>query len=260
MQRRKKSKRRKIKKNIDTEILAGFHSVYEAVRSGRRTVVEMWLEQGRYHDLEKIACERRVATHFISSGELKGLATTDKHQGVVARVSRFEYSDLDDVVEKAISDPRGAFIIVLDQIQDPQNLGAVIRTAHCCGAHGLILPKDNAAQVSPVVCRASAGATEYLPILQVTNLVRAINTLKSKNIWVYAMDAAAPQSLYAHDFQGHHAIVFGGEGKGLRRLAKENCDATLSIPMKGRIDSFNISAAAAIVMGEVLRQRHGKNR
>ncbi|MBI4367652.1 MAG: 23S rRNA (guanosine(2251)-2'-O)-methyltransferase RlmB [Deltaproteobacteria bacterium] len=240
---------------MSNEILSGQHAVLEVLRAGRRTVEELFALPDRVAEVRKILGGRKVKMHETTPAALLRLAGTDCHQGLAARVAPYPYVSLDQVLTKAMQGPRGGFLLLLDQVQDPQNFGAVVRTAHCAGVHGMIVPKDHSAPITGAVCRAAAGATEHMLIAQVTNLVQAINTLKSNNIWVVGAEGGAPQSLYEYAFDSHHAIVMGTEGKGLRRLVRESCDILLSIPMEGAIGSYNVSAAAAMILGEVLRQR-----
>lgn len=238
-----------------TEILCGVHAVVEALKAARRRVHEVWATRVRAAEARAAIGSARLPVHEVTAEMLAKVSGTGQHQGIAARVDPFPYTPLDALIRQATADPRGAFFVVLDQVQDPQNVGSVIRTALCAGAHGLILPKDNAASVTPTVCRAAAGATEYLPIGQVTNVVETIKSLKSQNIWIVGADGSAKQTIYEYRFDGGHAIVMGTEGKGLRRLVREHCDILLSIPIAGSISSYNVSAASAMILGEMMRQR-----
>lgn len=234
--------------------------VLEALRAGKRRCHQVFIASGRREAdarrLEEEARRRRVPVKSLPREELTALAGTDKHQGAAARCDTFPPAILEEVVDAAIASPHKGFVVLLDGITDPQNVGSIARTAHLMGVHGLILPRDNAAPISPTVVKASAGATEYLPIAQVTNLAETIRYIKDKGFWVVGAIGESENSIYIHDFQGYHvALVLGSEGKGLRRLVRERCDHLLSIPMEGNISSYNVSVAAALFMGEVSRQR-----
>lgn len=236
------------------DILFGHHAVVEALVGGLRPVHEIWATPERLKEIQSLL-KGDIVVHAVDVAGLRKIVPQLQHQGIAARVDPFRYSAYDVVIERALREPRGAFLVILDQIQDPHNLGALIRTAHCVGAHGLLLSKDRAASVTPAVCRAAAGATEHLPIVQVTNIVQTIKLLKSHYIWVVGAEGESSQSLYDYRFDGGHAIVLGAEGKGLRRLVREACDLLLAIPLQGRIGSYNVSVAGAMILGEVMRQR-----
>ena len=195
---------------------------------------------------------------FISIAEMSKLVRHDKHQGVIAEVEEFVYKSLPEL--KKILDEKNepAFIAVLDHIEDPHNLGAIIRSAEASGVHGIIIPKDQAAEVTPVVEKSAAGATTHLPIIKVTNLVRTIDDLKKVGIWFYGTDQDGEQSIEEIDISGPCGIVLGGEGKGMRRLVREHCDIIMRIPMYGNINSLNVSVSAGITFYEVRRQRRKK--
>lgn len=237
------------------EMLCGLHAVIEVIRADRRRVHEIWVTRDRASEIRRVIGTRDIPVREVLSGEIARLVGPEHHQGVAARVDCFQYGSFDAMLQAALRDPLGAFIVILDQIQDPQNLGAILRTAHCCGVHGVILPKDNAASVNPTVCRTAAGATEYLSIVQVVNIAQTIKSLKTNNVWIVGAEGETAQSLYEYRFDGHHAIVLGAEGKGVRRLVREGCDALVAIPMQGKIDSYNVSVAGGMILGEVMRQR-----
>lgn len=202
------------------------------------------------------AQRQKVRVSMLPKGELARLAGTDRHQGMAARVDPFSYTLLEDMVLSALSLDEKVFVVVLDGVTDPQNLGSILRTAHLLGVQGIILPRDNACAITPAAVKASAGASEYMSISQVTNIANTIKYLQEKGMWVAAMDADGEKSIYENDFTGYHlALVLGSEGRGVRRLVRERCDFLLHIPMRGKIDSFNVSIAGALVMGEVARQK-----
>lgn len=242
------------------EIIYGVNPVLEVLRAGLRHCHEVMIAKGRKESLhERIAKEaglKKIKIRETTREEILQLTRTDKHQGVAARVDPFPYASLDSIIDCAKKENSKAFIVILDGITDPQNLGSIIRTALLLGVHGIILPKDNSAPVTPVVVKASAGATEYLPIAQVTNLARTISLLKEKGMWVAGAEAGGEKSIYDVDFKGFDTVlVLGSEGSGIRRLVKESCDYILYIPMQGEIESYNVSVAGALFMGEVARQR-----
>lgn len=249
------------------EIICGKNAVLEILRSQKRKAHKVFLSNTMNKtdfDLINAECEKRkIKASVVERDEIFNLSRIEKNQGVAVEVDKFEYTPFEEMVKNALADEAGAFIVILDNIMDPQNLGALIRTAYQCGAHGLIMPKDRAAPIGPAATRAASGATEYLPIAQVVNLSNAINYLKERNIWVIGADMDGHESVYSFDFSDSYAIVLGSEGEGMRRLVKERCDVILSIPMEGRIDSFNVSVAGAIFMSQVHRQRwlkrHAKN-
>lgn len=243
-----------------TEIIYGVNPVMEALRAGRRNCHEVMISLGRRESTAAKICEeaarRRVSVSFISKQEIAGLSRTDKHQGVAARVDAYPYAELEQMLKKSIEDAKKAFILVLDNISDPHNLGSLVRTAHLMGVHGVIMPRDKAVGVTPAVVKSSAGATEYLPIVQVTNLARTLEYLKGSGVWVTGVEGGGEKSIYDSDFKGLNcALVLGSEGSGLRRLVRQLCDFITFIPMEGLVSSYNVSVAGALAMGEVARQR-----
>jgi 23S rRNA (guanosine2251-2'-O)-methyltransferase len=246
------------------EIICGINSVYEVIRAGRRKVFAVYVVEGkRGPHLDKVielANGSGIKVKEISKPKILDLTHVETNQGIAAEVEPFKYLTIEELVNLTKKAGRPAFIVILDQVNDPHNLGALIRTAHLLGADGIVIPKDNAVAVGPTVAKSASGAVEYLPIVRETNLTNCINILKNNNIWVVGAEGEAKKTIYEYDFTTPTAIVLGGEGKGLRRLVKENCDDLLTIPMQGKIDSFNVSVAGAIFMSEVMRQRLGKNR
>ena len=227
---------------MTTELVYGRRAVREALR-GRREVLELLATERAARD----GWERKPKV--VPEKALNELAGTRDHQGVVARVAPFRYADAYELA--AGNDP---LLVVLDQVTDPRNLGAVIRSAEGAGATGVILPAHNSARVTPVVARSSAGAVEHLPVAVVPNLARYLNEVKGSRLWVYAADAAGTPMAEA-DLSGGLSLVFGAEGKGLRPLVRRACDATVSIPLAGRVESLNVSVAAAVLLYEAQRQR-----
>jgi 23S rRNA (guanosine2251-2'-O)-methyltransferase len=194
---------------------------------------------------------------FVSRAELDQMAGNNAHQGVVAVTSAKQYNDLDDLVEAK----RGQYslLVVLDGVEDPHNLGAVIRTADASGADGVIIPERRAASVTALVAKASAGASEHLPVAKVTNIARTLEELKAKNIWTVGLDERGPQSYDSLDYNMDCAIVLGAEGKGIHQLVARKCDFLVSIPMLGKVPSLNVSVAAGVMLYEIVRQRRKKS-
>jgi len=244
---------------MKTEILYGIHPVSEALAARRRRVYEIFLAKekktGRFARIVSLAESLGIAQQTIEPGDFGSLVGSARHQGVAARVSPYAPIAFSDLLQTASRRNGKFFLLMLDNILDPQNLGAVIRTALCAGVDGVILPKDHSASPTPAVSKASAGALEHIRLSRVTNLVQAIKQCKDKGLWVIGLQKDAPQSIYAGDLTESIAILLGGEQKGLRPLVKKNCDFLFSIPQQGPVDSLNASAAAAIAMYEAVRQR-----
>lgn len=192
--------------------------------------------------------------HYVSRERLDSLSETKAHQGVIAQVAAYEYSTVDDILAKAEEKGEAPFLFVLDDIEDPHNLGAIIRTANLAGAHGVIIPKRHAAGLTATVAKTSAGALNYTPVAKVTNLVRTIEELKEKGIWFVCADMGGEQ-MYDLNLKGPIGLVVGNEGNGVSRLVREKCDFVAAIPMKGEIDSLNASVAAGVLAYEIVRQR-----
>jgi 23S rRNA (guanosine2251-2'-O)-methyltransferase len=241
------------------ELLGGPHAVLEALRAGRRQVRRILLarqERGGLLDaLLAAAQERRVPVEVRPRDDLDRLARGVVHQGVLAEADSYAYWEPEDVLARAMHGVVPGFLLVLDGIQDPQNLGAIVRSAEAAGVHGCILPRDRAAGVSPATVRASAGATEHVPIGRVTNLAAFLGSIQPLGFWVMGTDAAQGRDLFAADLTGPLALVIGGEERGLRALTKSRCDLIVRIPTRGRVASLNASAAAAVCLFEAARQR-----
>jgi 23S rRNA (guanosine2251-2'-O)-methyltransferase len=244
---------------VKTEILYGIHPVYEMLASRRRNIHEIYLQKdnksSRLDRLASLATHRGIRVKTVGSGDLKALVGVTGHQGAAARVDPFPLTAVSDIM--AASEAKGGthFLLMLDNVLDPQNLGAIIRTALCVGIDGVIMPKDHSAPPTPAVSKASAGALEHILLSRVTNLVQTIKHCKKSGLWVMGLDKEAERSIYDGDMTGSLAIVLGGEQKGIRPLVKKNCDFLVSIPQLGALDSLNASVAAAVAMYEALRQR-----
>lgn len=237
-------------------ILVGRNPVIEALRAGRGMTRIMIAEgaSGSIEVVRALAGERKIPVQYEDSSVLDRLAQGTVHQGVVAYVSDFEYCEPEDILRYAEEKGEDPFIILLDGIEDPHNLGAILRTADAAGAHGVIIPARRAAAVTPTVEKTSAGASAYVRVARVTNLTRAIRDLKQQGIWIGSADMDG-EKLTETDLTGPVGLVIGNEGRGVSRLVRENCDFVVSIPMRGSVSSLNASNAAAVLMYEVLRQR-----
>lgn len=239
-------------------IIYGRNPVKEAYRAGK-TIEKLYLPKGAIDPtlspIYKLAKEKRTVISYIDRYTMDKLADGGNHQGVLAQITEFEYSTLDDIVAKAREKEEPLLVVLLDGITDPHNLGAIVRSAECFGAHGVVIPKHRSVGVNDTVVKVASGATEHLPIAKVTNINDAIRTLKEQNIWVYAtdFDGKAPKCA---DLKGDTAIVIGSEGEGIKRLTKELCDDVITIPEYGKINSLNASVACGIILYETARQRH----
>ena len=238
----------------------GINAVTESLKARGRSFAWVGVAKER-HDLrlQRVVdeCRRQgVAVRFVSRPELDRMAGNNAHQGVVAVTSAKQYNDLDDVVAAK----RGQFslVVVLDGVEDPHNLGAILRTADAAGADGVVIPERRAGGVTPTVTKASAGASEHLPIAKVTNIGRTLEELKSKNLWIVGLDERAPQNYDSLDYKMDCAIVLGAEGKGVHELVRKKCDFLISIPMLGKVSSLNVSVAAGVMLYEIVRQRREK--
>lgn len=245
---------------VVAEVLAGPHAVLEALRARRRRLHRILLARqdrsGITATILELAQASGLRVEVLPRAELDRLAKGAAHQGVVAEGEAFPYAPAEAMVAQALRGSEGAFLVALDGIQDPQNLGAIVRTVDAAGTHGLILPRDRAVGVTPAVVRASAGATEHIPVARVTNLAAFLGWVKTAGVWVVGADPAAPHTLDGVDLTVPLVLVIGGEGRGLRPLIKSRCDILVRIPVGGKVASLNASAAAAICLFEVVRQRH----
>ena len=240
------------------EVLAGFHPVEEALRAGRRRVAALYVSDQRGDPrltaLVERAAAARVPVHRVTAAELAALAGTH-HQGVAARVSALVPADLDRLCTDLAAGRCPPWILLLDGIVDPQNFGALVRTAVCAGIGAVVLPKDRSARPGPTVARASAGALEHVRLVVVPNLVAALGRLKDAGLWICGLDREQGRSLFDTDLSGPLGIVVGAEGKGIRPLVRRHCDFFVAVPQTGPIDSLNASVAGAVVIYESWRQR-----
>lgn len=236
-------------------LIVGRNPVTEALKSGRE--IDKLLVSATEGSMIKIlaqAKEKGIPVMKVEKAALDRIAPGQAHQGVAAYISPYEYAELDDIFAKADAAGEEPFIIILDNLEDPHNLGAIMRTAECAGAHGIIIPKRRACGLTDVVAKASAGAIEYMPCVKVTNIAQTIEELKEKGIWVAACDMGG-QEYYKADLTGKLAVVVGSEGFGISKLVREKCDFVVSMPMLGKITSLNASNAAAVIIYEVRKQR-----
>jgi 23S rRNA (guanosine2251-2'-O)-methyltransferase len=237
----------------------GRKPVLEAIRSGNRAITHVYLLQGSrdgvLDQIESHAKARGIPIDLETRHRMDTMAGNDHHQGVIAVAENYQYSELQDLLDIARVRNEPAFILLLDEIEDPQNLGAILRSADAAGVHGVVIPKHRAAEVNATVLKASAGAAEHVNTVKMTNLNEAIRLLKEANVWVVGTDGEAKKNFYEYDYRQPVALIIGNEGNGLRRLVKENCDELVKIPMAGQMSSLNASVAAALVLFEVTRQR-----
>ena len=239
-------------------MIEGRNALTEALKSGR-TIDKVFVAEGSTdRSLARLVAQAKEAGAVVvptDRRKLDFMSPTGAHQGVIASVAAHEYASLEDILARAAEKGEAPLIVICDELSDPHNLGAILRTAECAGAHGVIIPKRRSVGLTAVVAKTSAGAVEYLPVARVSNINQAIQTLKDNGVWIYGTAADADSPLYRTDLTGPTAIVIGNEGEGMSKLVRENCDVLVSIPMKGQISSLNASAAAAVMLYEALRQR-----
>ncbi len=237
--------------------IEGRNAVIEAFRSGKpidKVFILDGCQDGPMVTIRREAKKKDVMIKYVTKERLDQMSETGKHQGVIAYAAAYEYAEVSDILEKAKEKGEDPFIFILDNIEDPHNLGAIIRTANLAGAHGVIIPKRRAVGLTATVAKTSAGAINYTPVAKVTNLTAAIKELKEKGLWFVCADMGGTE-MYKLDLKGPIGLVIGNEGEGVSKLVKENCDFIASIPMKGDIDSLNASVAAGVLAYEIVRQR-----
>ncbi len=245
---------------MKTEILYGTHPVIEALKADRRTVLEIYIIAGNRMSKNavaavKLAEKKNIPVKKVSPEKLETVSGTSENQGVGAKVSPYPIVAVQDILKEGASNGSKNFLLLVDSLEDPHNLGALIRTGLCAGIDGVIIPKNRSVQPIPSVSKASAGALEHVLLARVTNMVDTIKLFKEKGIWIAGTDSGGDQTIYTADLACNLAIVIGGEGKGIRPLVKKNCDYLLSIPRSGPVDSLNASVAGAVVLYEAYRQR-----
>lgn len=242
------------------ETIEGRNAVIEAFRSGK-TIDKVFVldgcQDGPIMTIKREAKKAGSFIKYVDKTRLDQLSQTGKHQGVIAYSAAYDYAELEDILEIAKNSDEPPFLVLLDNIEDPHNLGAIIRSAHQAGAHGVIIPKNRAVGLTSTVARTSAGALNYIPVAKVTNLSKTIEDLKKDGYWFVCADMDGTV-MYDLDLKGPIGVVIGSEGEGVSRLVKEKCDFVASIPMKGQIDSLNASVAAGVLCYEIVRQRMGK--
>lgn len=245
----------------DTELLGGKNPVVEALRSGRE-LNKIWVAEGinkkSIGEILALAQEAKVIVQYVPKKKLDGLLESN-HQGVVAAVAAYRYAEVDDIFELATERGEDPLILVLDELEDPHNLGSILRTADAAGVHGIIIPRRRSVGLTAVVAKASTGAIEYVPVVRVNNLSQTVAQLKERGVWIAGTDAKGSADYRTMDATLPLAIIIGSEGKGMSRILKENCDFLYHLPMLGKVTSLNASVAASLLMYEVLRKRQPLN-
>jgi 23S rRNA (guanosine2251-2'-O)-methyltransferase len=244
--------------HTEDQWLAGKHPVLEALRSGR-PIHKVWIAEGaakhQTAPVVQAAKEAGVPVQFVDRRRLDQTVPGVNHQGVAAQAAALDYADVDDMFAAAERKGEPPLLILLDEIEDPHNLGSILRTADSAGAHGVIIPRRRSVGLTATVAKTSAGAVAYVPVARVANLAQTIDMLKERGVWVAGADASAEQDVYASDLTGPIALVIGNENRGLGRLIREKCDFLVKLPMLGRIQSLNASVAAGVLLYEIVRQR-----
>lgn len=242
------------------EIIYGRNSVFEALLAGKRSITNLFLIEAvtdqRLEKIKDLANKEKISIVYRKRKELSSLCGTEQHQGVVAFVTPSQVLTLEDILSRASKNSESPFLVILDRIEDPRNLGAIIRTAEAAGVHGIIISKHESCGLTPTVAKTSSGAMEYLPIIMVNNLTSVCLKLKECGLWLFGADALGQTRWNSFDLTMPLALVLGSEGKGLKRIIKEKCDYLMAIPMKGHVSSLNVSVAGAILMYEVVKQRN----
>ena len=240
------------------QVIYGINPLLEVFFSHPEMLEKVVVADGRGGDevrkILKLAAEHGIPVEFGGRDRVEKLAPRQVHQGVVAICRAHAYATVDEVIAHRHEKSKYDLVVLLDSVTDPQNLGSIIRTAHCCGANGVIIPENRAASVTASVAKASAGAVQYLPTAMVVNLVRTIEYLKGRGFWIYGADAMARMDIQAPDYEGNIALVMGSEGRGIRPLIRRKCDFLISIPMRGQVASLNVSVAAGVILFGILRK------
>ena len=242
----------------ESNYIEGRNPVLEALKAGReieKIIIAKGTKEGSINKIVGIARDKNIMIQNVDRSKLDSMSDTNAHQGVIAIAASYTYKTVEDILELSRVKGEAPFIIVLDEIEDPHNLGAIIRTAECAGAHGVIIPKRRSVGVTAIVAKTSAGAIEHLPVAKVTNISATIEMLKKENIWVYGADVEGENYYYEKDLRGPIALVIGNEGKGMSRIVKEKCDFLIKIPVLGNVSSLNASVASSILTYDVVRQR-----
>lgn len=238
--------------------IAGRNPVMEALKSGReidKILIAKGTEGGSLIKIIGKAKDRGIPIQYVERQKLNEMSSSDVHQGIIATVAAYEYCEVEDILENAKSKGRDPFLLILDEIMDPHNLGSMMRTADAVGVDGIIIPKRRSVGLTSTVAKSSAGAIEYVPVAKVSNIAQTIDKIKDMGIWVAGADMSGSKEHYNMDLEGPLALVIGNEGEGISRLIKEKCDFLIKLPMVGQVSSLNASVAAAVLMYEVFRQR-----
>jgi 23S rRNA (guanosine2251-2'-O)-methyltransferase len=242
-----------------THIIHGIHPIYHALKIHPSPIKRIVISRGRNRkpllEILRLAEERGISIQWVERDNLTRVAKTTSHQGILAYMDEFTYVEPADIVQRWRETGQKAFILIVDGVEDPQNLGGLIRTANAFGVHGVVIPKDRATAITPVVIKASVGAVFHTPIARVTNIASCIEFLKKKGVWILGTEAESQDPIYRYDLNRDLAIIIGSEGRGIRALVKKRCDFLASIPLSGEITSLNASVAGALAMYEVSRQR-----
>lgn len=255
---RRESERERFTEELDETVVIGRNAVKELLMGGRdvdKLYITSGEREGSINQLLGIASDRGIPITECDRSKLDSIAKGGRHQGIIAIAAERNYSSIDEILAYAEEKGEPPFVVVCDGVEDPHNLGAIIRSAECAGAHGIIIPKRRAVGLTATVAKSSAGALEHMLVAKVTNLPSTIDDLKEKGLWIYAADMDG-STYYKTDMKGATALVLGSEGFGISRLVKEKCDFVVSIPLYGHVNSMNVSCAAAVLLAEVARQRN----
>lgn len=248
----------KIMENSEKQIIVGKNPIIEAIQSDRsinKIYIADGINKASIHNLLTLIKEKKIVTQFVPRKKLDQMAEGQQHQGIVAEVAPYDYIEINEIVSNLKKSQRLPFLVMLDGIEDPHNLGSILRTADVTGVNGVIIPKRRSVGLTSTVAKTSAGAIEHVPVSRVTNLAQTLDYLKDEGYWVVGTDASAKQSFVELDYKMPVCIVIGSEGKGISRLIKEKCDFFVNMPMQGNVNSLNASVAAGIIMYEVYRKR-----
>lgn len=246
---------------MSEELIVGRNSVIEALRSGRsmnKLFIQDGIKGGSIGEIIAMAKESGIIVEYIKTEKLNQLAGGLRHQGVAAMAAPVRFYELDEVLDRAKEKGEEPFLLLLDEMQDPQNVGAIIRTADAAGVHGVLMPKRRSCPLNAVVAKVSAGAIEYVPVVSIGNIVQTLKELKEKGLWVIGADMDGEVDYFSGNLKGPIVLVIGAEGTGLGRLVKDNCDVLVKIPMRGGVSSLNAAAAGAVLLFEIVRQRAGE--
>ena len=251
-------KRREEPRELPDDVLVGRNAVTEALKSGRG-INKLWIasgdREGSVAEIAALAKERGIVVQYVERAKIEALAGGHRHQGVLAYVAPVPYAELEDILKAAEEKGEAPFLVLLDELEDPHNLGALLRTADATGVHGILIPKRRSVSLNATVAKTSAGAVEYVPVARIGNIAQTLKKLKEKGFWVAGADMDGEKAYYEADLTGPLVLVVGSEGKGMSRLTKEACDFIVRMPMVGRLNSLNASVAGSILMYESMRQR-----